>query len=56
MQFGTAQNINEIYDSVDHEVVLSLLVHKVKVISCFYPGSSEKNEPTINMLIIYAFS
>jgi len=29
MQFGTAHNINEIYDSVDHEVVLSLLVHKV---------------------------
>ena len=30
MQFETAQNINEIYDSVDPEVVLSLLVHKVK--------------------------
>ncbi|XP_010557420.1 PREDICTED: protein transport protein SEC23 [Tarenaya hassleriana] len=29
MQFGTARNINELYDSVDSEVVLSLLVHKV---------------------------
>lgn len=29
LQFGTAQNINEIYDSVDPEVVLSILVHKV---------------------------
>ncbi|XP_062083011.1 protein transport protein SEC23 D isoform X2 [Humulus lupulus] len=29
VQFATAQNINEIYDSVVPEVVLSLLVHKV---------------------------
>ncbi|GLT63882.1 hypothetical protein SLA2020_364130 [Shorea laevis] len=29
MQFGTAQNISELYDSVDPEAVLSLLVHKV---------------------------
>lgn len=29
LQFGTSQNINELYDSVDPEVVLSLLVHKV---------------------------
>ncbi|GMY15801.1 protein transport protein Sec24-like At3g07100 [Fagus crenata] len=29
LQYGAAQNINELYDSVDHEVVLSLLVHKV---------------------------
>lgn len=29
LQFGAAQNINELYDSVDSEVVLSLLVHKV---------------------------
>lgn len=29
MQYGTAQNINELYDSVDPEPVLSLLVHKV---------------------------
>lgn len=29
LQFGTAQNITELYDSVEHEVVLSLLVHKV---------------------------
>ncbi|KAB1223128.1 Protein transport protein SEC24-1 [Morella rubra] len=29
LQYGTAQNINEIYDTVDPEVVLSLLVHKV---------------------------
>lgn len=29
MQFGTAHNINEIYDSVDPEAVLSILVHKV---------------------------
>ncbi|CAN6842013.1 unnamed protein product [Brassica oleracea] len=33
MQFETAQNINEIYDSVDPEVVLSLLVHKVILVS-----------------------
>jgi len=56
MQFGTAHNINEIYDSVDHEVVLSLLVHKVKVISCFYLGSSERKESIINLLIMYVFS
>ncbi|KAI5666732.1 hypothetical protein M9H77_16585 [Catharanthus roseus] len=29
LQFGTARNFNEIYDSVDPEVVLSILVHKV---------------------------
>ncbi|KAK9079171.1 hypothetical protein SSX86_000841 [Deinandra increscens subsp. villosa] len=29
MQFGVAHNFNELYDSVDHEVVLSILVHKV---------------------------
>ncbi|XP_010542560.1 PREDICTED: protein transport protein SEC24-like isoform X2 [Tarenaya hassleriana] len=29
VQFGTARNINELYDSVDPEVVLLLLVHKV---------------------------
>lgn len=29
VQFGAAQNINELYDSCDPEVVLSLLVHKV---------------------------
>ncbi|KAG2674414.1 hypothetical protein I3843_13G118700 [Carya illinoinensis] len=29
LQYGTAQNINELYDSVDPEAVLSLLVHKV---------------------------
>ncbi|GLT48714.1 hypothetical protein SLA2020_223220 [Shorea laevis] len=29
MQFGTAQNISELYNSVDPEAVLSLLVHKV---------------------------
>nr|XP_023915543.1 protein transport protein Sec24-like At3g07100 [Quercus suber]POF06666.1 protein transport protein sec24-like [Quercus suber] len=29
LQFGAAQNVNELYDSVDPEVVLSLLVHKV---------------------------
>ncbi|KAL2240072.1 protein transport protein SEC24 [Sesamum indicum] len=29
VQFGTARNINEIYDSVDPEVVLSILVHEV---------------------------
>ncbi|KAF3554993.1 hypothetical protein F2Q69_00012353 [Brassica cretica] len=33
MQFSAAQNINEIYDSGDHEVVLSLLVHKVILVS-----------------------
>ncbi|KAA8549876.1 hypothetical protein F0562_001560 [Nyssa sinensis] len=29
LQCGAAQNINELYDSVDPEVVLSILVHKV---------------------------
>ncbi|KAJ4724828.1 protein transport protein SEC24-like [Melia azedarach] len=29
MQFAAAQNINEVYDSVDPEAVLSILVHKV---------------------------
>ncbi|PIN00483.1 Vesicle coat complex COPII, subunit SEC24/subunit SFB2 [Handroanthus impetiginosus] len=29
LQFGTAHNINEIYDRVDPEVVLSILVHEV---------------------------
>lgn len=29
LQFGAARNINELYDSVDPEVVLSILVHKV---------------------------
>ncbi|XP_072965546.1 protein transport protein SEC23 D-like [Typha angustifolia] len=29
LQYGTAANINELYDSVDSEVVLSILVHKV---------------------------
>ncbi|CAI9105648.1 OLC1v1004624C1 [Oldenlandia corymbosa var. corymbosa] len=29
IQLGTAHNFNEIYDSVDPEVVLSILVHKV---------------------------
>ncbi|KAM5585192.1 protein transport protein SEC23 D [Rosa sericea] len=29
LQCGVAQNMNELYDSVDPEVVLSLLVHKV---------------------------
>lgn len=29
MQFGVAHSINEMYDTVDPEVVLSLLVHKV---------------------------
>ncbi|KAL8138195.1 hypothetical protein V2J09_004196 [Rumex salicifolius] len=29
MQYGAARNINEMYDSVDPEAVLSILVHKV---------------------------
>ncbi|KAL7202280.1 hypothetical protein ACSBR1_033867 [Camellia fascicularis] len=29
LQFGTARNINELYDSVDPEAILSILVHKV---------------------------
>ncbi|KAF7121309.1 hypothetical protein RHSIM_Rhsim13G0112600 [Rhododendron simsii] len=29
LQFGTARNITELYDSVDPEAVLSILVHKV---------------------------
>ncbi|ONK71291.1 uncharacterized protein A4U43_C04F6960 [Asparagus officinalis] len=29
LQYGTAGNINELYDSVDSETILSILVHKV---------------------------
>ncbi|XP_043701372.1 protein transport protein SEC24-1 [Telopea speciosissima] len=29
IQYGTARNINEVYDTVDSEVILSILVHKV---------------------------
>lgn len=29
LQFTTARSINDLYDSVDPEVVLSILVHKV---------------------------
>ncbi|KAI3995544.1 hypothetical protein MKX01_023289 [Papaver californicum] len=29
LQFGTAKNFNELFDSVDSEVILSILVHKV---------------------------
>ncbi|KAL8479880.1 hypothetical protein ACS0TY_026204 [Phlomoides rotata] len=40
LQFGTARNINEIYDSVDSEVVLSILVHEV-ILSCLENGVRE---------------
>ncbi|KAI3461288.1 hypothetical protein Pfo_017951 [Paulownia fortunei] len=40
LQFGTARNINEIYDSVDPEVVLSILVHEV-ILSCLENGVRE---------------
>ncbi|KAL5710636.1 Protein transport protein S23 D [Ranunculus cassubicifolius] len=33
LQYGTASNISELYDSVDSEVVLSILVHKVMLAS-----------------------
>ncbi|KAK5830495.1 hypothetical protein PVK06_014290 [Gossypium arboreum] len=33
LQYGTAQNINDLYDSVDPEPVLSLLVHNVCLLS-----------------------
>lgn len=29
LQLGVARNMNELYDSVDSEAVLSILVHKV---------------------------
>lgn len=29
LQFGAARSINEIYDTVDSEVILSILVHEV---------------------------
>lgn len=30
LQFGAARNINEIYDTVDPEVILSILIHEVR--------------------------
>lgn len=33
VQFEAARNINEIYDTVDPEVILSILVHEVNPIS-----------------------
>ncbi|KAG8371163.1 hypothetical protein BUALT_Bualt13G0058100 [Buddleja alternifolia] len=40
LQFGVARNINEIYDSVDPEVVLSILVHEV-ILSSLEQGVRE---------------
>lgn len=40
MQFGVAHSINEMYDTVDPEVVLSLLVHKV-ILSSLEQGIRE---------------
>ncbi|XP_071710923.1 protein transport protein SEC23 D-like [Rutidosis leptorrhynchoides] len=40
MQFGVARNFNELYDSVDPEVVLSILVHKV-ILSSLTEGIRE---------------
>ncbi|XP_019164130.1 PREDICTED: protein transport protein Sec24A [Ipomoea nil] len=40
MQFGVAHTINEMYDTVDPEVVLSLLVHKV-ILSSLEQGIRE---------------
>nr|XP_043613329.1 protein transport protein SEC23 [Erigeron canadensis] len=40
MQFGVAHNFNELYDSVDPEVVLSILVHKV-ILSSLSEGVKE---------------
>lgn len=49
LQYGTAQHINELYDSVDPEVVLSLLVHKV--ITSFIPFN-----PSTSGIILFTWS
>lgn len=36
LQYTASQNLNELYDSVDPEVVLSLLVHKVLCVRFLY--------------------
>ncbi|KAJ6897371.1 protein transport protein SEC24-like [Populus alba x Populus x berolinensis] len=46
LQFGTARNMNELYDSVDPEAVLSILVHKVPPQSC-YSNNLFKEKKTI---------
>lgn len=47
LQFGTARNINELYDSVDPEVVLSVLVLKVFSLSFINDNlTKEKSKQT----------
>ncbi|KAL3530385.1 hypothetical protein ACH5RR_009707 [Cinchona calisaya] len=51
LQLGTAHNINEIYDSVDPEVVLSILVHKV-ILSSLEQGVREGRALLHDWLVI----
>ncbi|XP_075521989.1 protein transport protein SEC23 D [Primulina tabacum] len=56
IQFGTARNINEIYDSVDPEVVLSILVHEVILASLeqgVREGRSSLQEWLVNLTAQY---
>ncbi|KAM7496929.1 hypothetical protein LguiA_021343 [Lonicera macranthoides] len=53
LQFGTAHNINEIYDSVDPEVVLSILVHKV-ILASLEQGVREGRMLLHDWLVILA--
>lgn len=51
MQFTTGVNINEIYDTVDSEVVLSILVHKV-ILSSMEQGVRESRALLNDWLVI----
>ncbi|CAA7397033.1 unnamed protein product [Spirodela intermedia] len=53
LQLSTALNINEIYDGVDADVVLSILVHKV-ILACLEQGVREGRSLLYDWLIILA--
>ncbi|GAB2233945.1 hypothetical protein Droror1_Dr00003175 [Drosera rotundifolia] len=53
VKYGTARNINELYDSIDAEVVLSILVHKV-VLASLEQGVREGRALLHDWLVILA--
>ncbi|KAI3523257.1 hypothetical protein L1887_01317 [Cichorium endivia] len=53
IQFGVAHNFNELYDSVDPEVVLSILVHKV-ILASLSEGVREGRALLHDWLVILA--
>ncbi|XP_038723102.1 protein transport protein Sec24-like At3g07100 isoform X2 [Tripterygium wilfordii] len=55
LQFGTAQKVDELYDSVDPEAVLSLLVHKV-ILASLEQGVREGRMLLHDWLVDAAFS